>query len=930
MSIFLLICYLFSLVTSEESNKSIEYNFQPFCNIHDKKFGRETPKDLLLNKAEKEWLFPTEEEIQKYYSIGKQECESFLANTTQSHPLLVYDHIPFYKETRDNPLEGMKLCRGRGTVYDVTGMISWPFGPYRECPSYSKCWFGILTCGNMKKSKILRETRDVISDWLLREDAQLARSLPVPTELTWTIRSLLYHVRIVGTELISPELKYYPVLTNQDPNNPITEDIVIGQYAITIPDTNYQLEIRYFEFYPAMLYNWPATFQAKLSKEIFIENAGIMYLGSMEFRCAPIPHRTCDVPNICCGCEEATFIIENPYNIFVSNKIQNEICLKQNIFLQKKKSLPICTSKISPKPNADFKKKYNNFQNPPGRWIHSAAKVLSPNCIDDAKKFPSYDINDMTVLVDPSQVPKVPESKPPLTMAQQAAANHPTPLVHHTSAADSVNAHRSSVVSSPLQSQRTHGNPVYRNAAQNYPPPPPPSSLPPPSSASSLRSYRTGSALPPPPPPPPPVVKPYPVYPSTPITYGKSAAPPPQPPPPISRSIGNGVPAVRSSASANTYTQRYIDPPYHSTSRSAGYNPASSMYSNNPMTRNKYAYSSSTVNSHRIGRKLVNDSSSSNEREKEKENEDPSGFFHASGNPCLQSSEPEEFSSGHWFYAPYHCNYHFYSHDEVMQCFHFHDINHFHVQGDSVSRELYSVLLRYLGIPTYSDTELKAMTNAYGKYHLRFSLKEPFKSINENLTTTTGKYQELLVSEGYYWEWDLHRIQLMEQDPLPNAFITNHAMAHQVLFPYFSPPAFTQFIRANEYAYFLQRQQQEEKSPPGTAKPLPKFLMFQNGRELQGRRENYFYGNVFRMASQFLKEMYIDALGFMELDEFLLSMAKFENYTGWADGWHTMGTIRQMEVVVMINMVCNDWYVEEYLPSKNNQQKEKDSSPQYA
>ena len=37
---------------------------------------------------------------------------------------------------------------GTPQLFQITkGLLAWPFGPYNSCPTYRKCWFGVLTCG---------------------------------------------------------------------------------------------------------------------------------------------------------------------------------------------------------------------------------------------------------------------------------------------------------------------------------------------------------------------------------------------------------------------------------------------------------------------------------------------------------------------------------------------------------------------------------------------------------------------------------------------------------------------------------------------------------------------------------------------------------------------------------------------------------------
>lgn len=91
-------------------------------------------------------------------------------------------------------------------------------------------------------------------------------------------------------------------------------------------------------------------------------------------------------------------------------------------------------------------------------------------------------------------------------------------------------------------------------------------------------------------------------------------------------------------------------------------------------------------------------------------------------------------------------------------------------------------------------------------------------------------------------------------------------------------------------------------------KKKPRYLFYQNAKELQGRREVDGYdwrSNIFRVGNEFLR-FYYRSLGFNELDEYVLSIGRLPHtYNPSYDGWHIFGTIRKMEVIVLINMLCN-------------------------
>jgi hypothetical protein len=255
-----------------------------------------------------------------------------------------------------------------------------------------------------------------------------------------------------------------------------------------------------------------------------------------------------------------------------------------------------------------------------------------------------------------------------------------------------------------------------------------------------------------------------------------------------------------------------------------------------------------------------------------------SQWHEASGDPCLiNSKDAEEAGQTHWFYAPYTCKYHFYSTMELHQCLLDQNLSHIHVAGDSLSRDLFSFISLYLGVPHVDGAALKHLTN---------NLKE------NNVKFHSGK---VLLSEGYSWRYTLPIMQLTEQAPLPNVYLNNYALAHRWNLSY---PRFQQEWNATEYQYWTV---QRPKSVP-----LPKFMFFENAKELSGRRNIGWSGNVFRQDSAYLERNYTQ-FGFRMLDEFLFSSGRYDYHIPTSDGWHFYGTKRQMEVVALFNMVCNDW-----------------------
>ncbi len=61
-----------------------------------------------------------------------------------------------------------------------------------------------------------------------------------------------------------------------------------------------------------------------------------------------------------------------------------------------------------------------------------------------------------------------------------------------------------------------------------------------------------------------------------------------------------------------------------------------------------------------------------------------------------------------------------------------------------------------------------------------------------------------------------------------------------------------------------------------------------------------------RQDSAYLRANYT-SMGFSVLEEYLMTSGRYDFYDTESDGWHFSGTKKQMEVVVLFNMICNNW-----------------------
>jgi hypothetical protein len=230
------------------------------------------------------------------------------------------------------------------------------------CPTYSKCWFGLLSCGNPKLQQMTTHVIDSSVGIVLDEMHVVNRSDYIIRR--WSIKGLVTLMRVIGSEIVVPEQRYLNLNRFNIPSASgavVDDDIIIAQYHLTRPRTTphfsvlSSLEIRLYEFYPSALMNWDDVMIADYG----IHNFQVIYLGWNEYRCDGIS--SCTYKNTCCGCELESFVHGTPVNVSVPDRSEN--CLQH----LKTQELPIC------KPGSS---------NLPGRWIASSLRQYGPYCND--------------------------------------------------------------------------------------------------------------------------------------------------------------------------------------------------------------------------------------------------------------------------------------------------------------------------------------------------------------------------------------------------------------------------------------------------------------------------------------------------------------------------------------------------------------------
>ena len=482
------------------------------CNIHSSSNSNTTQATRLRGslpvRALPGWLHVSDMEMKEWYDRGKAECGAFLASNATS---MKTNFPPPYQESRDIPFQGQSKCRGRDMLYSLSGIVVWPFGPMGGCATYSNCWFGLLTCGELNKQYLSSIATKPILDVLHihRPGANL------PTMGNWSISALRIHLRLLGLEIIVPDQRLVSVASG---SNSGMDDVLIGQYVITIPDNNYKLEIRLTELYPSSLYPW-----SKEDIDVYgMEIPGNIYLGGSESRCNG---GHCRWRNVCCGCDEKSFVAGTP------------------------------------------------------------------------------------IIIDAvSGIEKCPE----VLKMRQAHERHSKRKRAHEGVSDS-----------------------YLDATQKEP-----ASLP---LCKAMDSKSPGRW----------------------ILSSQTRL----------RTIAKHTVSCHSNRSVNAFSDV----------------PLGSKGPKQESVTGKSAHRHSTGD-----------------------------WFEASGDPCIiKDGDPEDGGESSWFFAPYTCRYHFYTKVELHQCLKAKGISHIHFHGDSMSRDLYLYVARYLGVSTVSESELKRMTNVMKQNNIK-------------------------------------------------------------------------------------------------------------------------------------------------------------------------------------------------------------------
>jgi hypothetical protein len=200
-------------------------------------FGVPSPQSALPDRAHVHDLLDNESEFREYYTRALLACNSKL------------DIV------RKNP-RSKDISEAAADLFHKIGILPWGFGP-DTCSLYTKCWFGILTCGQVKELEILAQYNSSASKLLPSDTIRYPVTLEnVPEYLGWSLRALHVHTIINGTETVTPQTRLVSF------NSGSMSEALVGNYVLTIPGT-YYIDSRVQAFYPGSLHAFSKTQRTK-------------------------------------------------------------------------------------------------------------------------------------------------------------------------------------------------------------------------------------------------------------------------------------------------------------------------------------------------------------------------------------------------------------------------------------------------------------------------------------------------------------------------------------------------------------------------------------------------------------------------------------------------------------------------------------------
>jgi hypothetical protein len=233
---------------------------------------------------------PSQETIQDWYDKGIKECKEYLQVVSKLNHTQV-------AEERDNSF-----------FYKLTGLLLWSFGPVSQCPTHSKCWFGIMTCGNFQAQRVVDFYKE-------RRVWKLPKAKPVPVMPhrmpdfdQWSMKALHIHTHIKDIESFVPEMFYTSFVHSVSGS---VVDVQIAEYTLTIPGF-YHIEAWLLGFYMGKLFKFT---ESEVNRGV--EDLLHIPFSSVRF-VTPITYcedcKTCLNPYFeCCKCLSQTFLVNAPF-----------------------------------------------------------------------------------------------------------------------------------------------------------------------------------------------------------------------------------------------------------------------------------------------------------------------------------------------------------------------------------------------------------------------------------------------------------------------------------------------------------------------------------------------------------------------------------------------------------------------------------------
>ena len=199
----------------------------------------------------------SEELFLQWYERGLSECKDYLATR------------PFDGNVRTSPIfnmaktdsAGATTCRGNRMLHEVTGLVVWPFGPIRECQTYSRCWFGLLTCGNFDNEKFSS---------LFGSDGSRVSA----TFQGWSMGALHVDMSVSGREVVAPRVRHTtfptPKHLKKASVGPSTS-VIVADYVLTVDGADYTIDLGLMGLYPRTLYRYNPDHN-RMRRQLFLNS----------------------------------------------------------------------------------------------------------------------------------------------------------------------------------------------------------------------------------------------------------------------------------------------------------------------------------------------------------------------------------------------------------------------------------------------------------------------------------------------------------------------------------------------------------------------------------------------------------------------------------------------------------------------------------